>query len=184
MTTVLPTPDIRNLKYQPLIDPAAFAGFECGEDEIDRHLDKCWEWQAMHRARIFCAHVDGVPEAYGFYCLGILAHDHKGMDADIVRASEGRKYVPFIYVHYFGVRSEHQNKKIGTMLFGNLLDRCTSVVENVGVFGVALNALTPRAVNLYHNYGFRQRNDTKYPLMILPTQSLLDLTRPNAPKQE
>lgn len=85
--------------------------------------------------------------------------------------------VPFIYLHYFAVRKEFQGSKIGTMMLGNFLDRCASVVENVGLFGVALNALTPRAANLYYKYGFRQRNETKHPLMILPSQSLLDLTR-------
>lgn len=85
--------------------------------------------------------------------------------------------MPFIYLHYFAVRKEFQGSKIGTMMLGDLLDRCASVVENVGVFGVALNALTPRAANLYYKYGFRQRNETKYPLMILPSQTLLDLIR-------
>jgi hypothetical protein len=63
------------------------------------------------------------------------------------------------------------------MLLGNLLSRCGYVVRNVGVYGIALNALTPRALELYEMYGFRQFNDTKYPLMLLPTQSLIDLTK-------
>ncbi|WP_374654310.1 GNAT family N-acetyltransferase [Dongia sp.] len=175
--TALPTPDIRSLKYTLLKDRSvALKDFECGESTADRNIDKCCEWQSMHRARVFCAHMDGIEQAYGFYCLGILAQDPGGMDADIVRAGEGRKFVPFIYVHYIGVRREFQNQNIGTMLLGNLLERCGMVVRNVGVFGVALNALTPEVAKLYHKYGFRQRDERKYPLMILPSQSLIELT--------
>jgi GNAT superfamily N-acetyltransferase len=175
MTTALPTPDIRSLKFSALVDPTQLRSFECGESQIDRSIAKCCEWHVMHRAKTFCAHVDGVPEAYGFYSLGIIAQDPKGMDADIVKAGEGRNFVPFIYLHYIAVRVEFQKQKIGTMMLINMLERCYTVTSNVGIFGVALNALTPRAIALYHKYGFRQRNETKYPLMILPSQTLSDL---------
>jgi GNAT superfamily N-acetyltransferase len=177
MTTALLAPEINSLKFLPLKDLAAFRGFESGEREIDRNLEKCCEWQDKHRARVFCAHMDGVTEAYGFYCLGISAAEAGGMDADVTRANDGRKFVPFIYVYYIAVRQEFQNKKIGTMLLGNMLSRCGHVVRNVGVFGIALNALTPRVCLLYERYGFRQRNEMQYPLMILPTQSLIELTK-------
>ncbi len=67
------------------------------------------------------------------------------------------------------------------MLLGNLLSRCGYLVRNVGVFGIALNALTPRVVTLYQRYGFRQRSETKHPFMILPTQSLIELTKAEHP---
>src|SRR5262245_59099899 len=115
MTTALPTPDIRNLKFRPLADPLAFHDFECGESEIDRRIGTCCEWETMHRARVFCAYLDNVPQPYGFYCIGIWAQDPKGMDPDIQRAGEGRNFVPFIYLHYLAVRKDFQGAKIGTM---------------------------------------------------------------------
>lgn len=176
MTTALPHPEIGKLKFSHLSNRAAFRNFESGEREIDRNLDKCCDWHEKHRAKIFCARIDGVEEAYGFYCLAVSASDAKYMDEDIVRANDNRNFVPFICVNYFAVRREFQNNKIGTMLLGNMLSRCGYIVRNVGVFGIALNALTPRVLKLYNKYGFRQRSETKYPLMILPTQSLIDLT--------
>jgi ribosomal protein S18 acetylase RimI-like enzyme len=122
----------------------------------------------------------GVPQAYGFYCLGVITQNPKGMDADIVRASDGRDFVPFIYLHYIAVRQEFQGQKLGTMLLGNMLERSAEVVRAVGIFGIALNALTERASRLYFRYGFRQRDERKYPLMVLPSKSLLDLIPPRA----
>jgi GNAT superfamily N-acetyltransferase len=181
MTTALPPPDIRKLVFAPLINDAVLRDFESGEREIDRNIAKCCVWQAQHRAKVFCAHIEGVPEAYGFYCLGVSASEAKYFGEDISAANDSRAFVPFIYVYYFAVRQEFQNQKIGTMLLGNMLSRCGHVVRNVGVFGIALNALTSRVLALYGRYGFRQYNETKYPLMILPTQSLIELTRGEHP---
>jgi ribosomal protein S18 acetylase RimI-like enzyme len=121
-----------------------------------------------------------VPEAYGFYCLGITASDSKELGqefgAEIAEANDYRQYIPFVYVHYIAVRQEFQNQRIGTMLLGNMMQRCGHIVRNVGVLGIALHALTTRALKLYEGYGFRQFNELRYPLMVLPTQSLIDLT--------
>jgi hypothetical protein len=75
------------------------------------------------------------------------------------------------------VRLHHQSQKIGTLLLGDALFRCAQVVKNVGVYGIALHALTTRAADLYDKYGFRAYGKSKYPFMILPVQTLIDLTR-------
>ena len=125
--------------------------------------------------------MDGSPVAYGFYCLGVSASEAKYFGEDITKANDYRAFVPFIYLYYFAVRQEFQNRKVGTMLLGDMLSRCGFLVRNVGVFGMALNALTERALKLYAKYGFSQYNETKYPLMILPTQSLVQLTQDEHP---
>jgi GNAT superfamily N-acetyltransferase len=84
--------------------------------------------------------------------------------------------VPFIYLNYLAVRKQHQSQKIGAMLLGNALERCAVFVRNVGIYGVALRAISERVVKMYSRYGFRQVDDKKYPFMILPAQSLIDLT--------
>lgn len=64
-------------------------------------------------------------------------------------------------------------------LLGHCLRRCAQTVSEVGgVYGVALHALTTRAADLYDSYGFREYGRrTRYPFMILPAQSLLDLVQ-------
>jgi len=176
MTTALPIPDIRNLRFRPLESEAVFRDFKCGEREIDRNIEKCCFWHNSHRARVFCAHINGVQEAYGFYCIGVSASETKHFDEHLTDTDDYRPFIPLIYVYYLAVRENFQNQKIGTMLLGNMLSRCGYIVRNVGVYGIALNALTSRVLILYEKYGFRQFSDTKYPLMLLPTQSLIELT--------
>jgi GNAT superfamily N-acetyltransferase len=124
---------------------------------------------------VFCAFVGDDPVARGFYCLGISASEAKYFDAVITRENEGRNYVPFIYLNYLAVRKEHRSQKIGTVLLVNTLERCAHFVKNVGIYGVALHAINERVIKLYSRYGFRQIDDKKYPFMILPSQSLMDL---------
>lgn len=119
--------------------------------------------------------------AYGFYCLSISASESKYLCEEIIRANENLPFVPFIYVNYFAVRKEFQNQKIGTALLGDALSRCGRVVRNVGIYGIALNALTERLIGLYERYGFRPYGKrSKYQLMILPAQTLIDLTAAEA----
>jgi hypothetical protein len=64
-------------------------------------------------------------------------------------------------------------------MFMNALTRCRMVVDNIGVYGVSLHALTERAYRLYYKYGFRQHAEAnRFPFMILPTKSLIELTGP------
>jgi ribosomal protein S18 acetylase RimI-like enzyme len=176
MTIVLPTPDIRNLRIVSLPDVEALVEFDSGEKEIDRNVARCCERHAKHRSKVFCAMADGYTAAYGFCCLSISASESKYLSEEIVRANEGRAFVPFLYIDYLAVRKEFQEEQVGTMLLMNALTRCEQIVRNVGVFGLALNALTERSARLYERYGFRAYDErARYPLMILAAQSLIDL---------
>ena len=119
--------------------------------------------------------IDGCDFAYGFYSLGVSAADSKYMRMDLVTVGDERSYIPFLYLNYLAVRREFHGQKLGTLLLMNALTRCEQVARNVGVYGVALNALNDRAAGLYDRYGFRAYDKAKYPFMILPIQSLFDL---------
>jgi ribosomal protein S18 acetylase RimI-like enzyme len=175
MMTARPAVDISKLKFVSLPDDSILRDFDSGEREVDDHVAKSCEWHHKYRSRVFCAVSEEIPIAYGFYCLAISASDSKYLSEEIVQANDGRGFVPFIYINYLAVRRDYQNQKIGTVLLINALTRCEAVVRNVGIYGVALNALTPRAAALYDRYGFRQYSESKFPLMILPSQSLIEL---------
>ena len=98
------------------------------------------------------------------------------LDEEILRANESYKFVPFIYINYLAVQSEYQNNKIGTILLMNALQKCAHTITNIGIYGVALHAISDRVAGLYDRYGFRQcGKSSKFPFMILPAQSVLDL---------
>lgn len=178
MTTVAPTLDLTQLRIIPLPSNDALSDFRCGEPEIDRNLSKCCHWHACHRSRVYCAYLDGRPELYGFYCLGLHAHSSAHTEGFFTRSSDDvRNFIPFIYLNYLAVQREWQRGKIGTMLLLNALERCAIVIRNIGAYGVALNALSDGAAALYGRYGFRANDPSRqnYPLMVLPAQSVLDL---------
>lgn len=176
MTTVPQSIDFNNLRIEPLDDNEALRDFDSGENEVDRHIAKCCDWHKKYRHRTFCAFLSDKKIAVGFYCLGISAAESKYLDDRIVRASNGHAYVPFIYLNYLAVRSEYQGKKIGTILLLNALDRCAHAIKNIGIYGVALHALSDRTAGLYDRYGFREYGGrSKFPFMVLPAQSLIDL---------
>lgn len=178
MTIAGPALDIRRLRIVPAPSENVFADFRSGEDEIDRNLQKCREWHRCHRSRVFCAYLADEPDLYGFYCLGLHAHDSKSADEFFTRSSDDiRNFIPFIYLNYLAVREGFRRKKIGTMLLLNALERCALAIRNVGAYGVALNALNDDAAALYDKYGFKANNpgSRRAPLMVLPAQTILDL---------
>jgi len=175
MTIVLPPLDIRAVRIVPLASRGVLTDFESGEREIDRALGKCCDWQEKHRVRMFGAMIEGCDYAYGFYSLGVSAADSKYLALDLVKVGDERSYIPFLYLNYLAVRRDFQGRKLGTLLLMNALTRCELVARNVGVYGVALNALNDRAAALYDRYGFRAYDKAKFPFMILPIQSLFDL---------
>jgi GNAT superfamily N-acetyltransferase len=152
MTIAAPKPDITRLKISSIPSATALANFHSGEPEIDRNLDKCWPWQTCHKSRVYCAYLDGDVDPYGFYCLGLHAHESKYVDG-------------------------FRRNKIGTVLLMHALEKCARTIRDIGAYGVALSALSGEAADFYDHYGFRTKSpgSQKYPFMILPAQSVLDL---------
>ena len=172
-----PALDIALLKIVPLPSDSAFAGFSSGERAIDRNLTQCCAWHKCYRSRVFCAYLASDPYLYGFYCLGLHAHRADAIDGFFERASDDvRNFVPFIYLNFLAVRQEWQRRKIGTMLLMNALEKCSGVIQRIGAYGVALNALNDVSAALYDKYGFKAKKPMRRcPLMVLPAQSILDL---------
>ena len=168
--------DINDIKIISLPNIDALSGFKCGEREIDRNIGKCCGHHQKYRNRIFCGVLRNIDLVVGFYCLGVDATSAEYLDEGILRANETYKFVPFIYINYLAVQAEYQNNKIGKVLLMNALQKCAHTIINIGIYGVALHAISDRAAGLYDRYGFREcGKSAKYPFMILPAQSVLDL---------
>lgn len=177
MTTAAPALNLKELKIVPLPTETALLKFKSGEEEVDRNISKCGEWHTRHRSRTFVAYRPGEAEPYGFYCLGLHAHDSKFVGNIFQRTSDdARNFVPFIYINLLAVREDWHRHKIGTLLLLNAIERCALVLRNIGAYGIALNALNDRAAALYDRYGFRTNDPShRTPLMVLPAKSALDL---------
>lgn len=177
--TALPKPELNKIKIGPVSDAATLQGFRCGATEIDSKVDDSYTLHSQHRARVFCATIPDIPKAYGFYVLSVSAHETKYLADDPMFADYLNKtFLPYIYLNQIGVTKEWQSHGIGTILLINALQRCEQVCRNVGIYGVALNALNDRVAGVYDKYGFRglkKGGRSKMPFMVLPAQSLFDL---------
>ena len=175
MTTVPLPVDTEKLRIAPLDGAKMLDGFSCGEHEIDRNIRKCCEWHETYSRRVFCAFLGTEELACGYYCISISASESKYLDQKMVRDSGGQAYVPFIYLNYLAVGLDYQNNGIGKILLMHALERCSYVIKNIGIYGVALNALNDRAAGLYDGFGFREFGKNKYPFMVLPARTVLDI---------
>ena len=180
MTTAPHHVDLQGLRIEPLVDPAELANFDSGESEVDKHVDKCCDWHQRFQRRVYCAHVSNEVAALGFYSIGVSAADSKYVDRDVVGTHGVFGPVPFIYLHYIAVRSQYQSNGIGEMLLLHALEQAADAIQRIGNYGVALNALNERVAGLYDRYGFRAFDENmKYPLMVLPARSVLELFSPD-----
>lgn len=166
--------NIKNIKISPLADNSEISGLNCGESEIDKYIPRCCDRHSKHRAKVFCAKDSVSGSTIGFYCLSISAVDSENIKNEFRMHDEYHKYIHFLYLNYLAVEKAYQCMGVGTFMLVDALIRCANLANNAGTFGVALNALTPRAATLYDKYGFRQFDEHKYPMMILPVQSLFD----------
>lgn len=174
--TVRQIVDASNIRIAPLRDASMLKGFSSGEREVDRNIEKCCGWHEKYRNRIFCASIKERDSVVGFYCIGVSATESKYIDVSILRSDETFKFLPFVYINYIAVHCEYQNNKIGTCLLLNALEKCAWTVRNVGIYGVALHAISDRAAGLYDRYGFQEvSKGMKCPFMILPARSVLEL---------
>lgn len=168
-----------SFRYAILSDPACLDGFSCGERSIDRRISNCCEQHSIYKSRLICIFTARDPKAIGFYCLSAHGLQSNAFDQSEKEKKDWAGLVPFIYINYLAVRKDVQNRRVGSSLLVNALKRCAIFADNVGLFGVALNALNDRVAVFYQKRGFSQRGDASSPFMILPTQTLLDMFGPN-----
>jgi GNAT superfamily N-acetyltransferase len=174
-----PPLDIHNVVIRTLADTDGFADFTCGVSEIDDWCrSKAADSDRRHKSRVFCATLNDSRQVSGFYSLSVRGSDAKHVGAEIARDFNESGFVPFVYIDYLAVRRELHRRQLGTIILMDALHRCSGLIRNMGCAGIALNSLTPQATAWYESFGFRrrQRGMAQFPLMILPAQSLLDLS--------
>ncbi len=100
----------------------------------------------------------------------------KGFDGEHSEHFARIGFIPFIYIDFLAVQTQHQGQQIGTGLMVNALRRCTFIASNVAIYGVALNSLNDRTTAFYRglHFGEKSAKGMQHPLMVLPVWTLLD----------
>lgn len=178
MMIVRPPVDFKKLSIRHLGDATCFSGFESGEREIDSKIMKCCEYHNIFRRRVFCAFYDQEELCCAFYCISILTSTTSSIKHILSLVHQSRNYIPFVYLHQIGVKKDMQNRGIGTALMMHAIARAAFAANNIGVFGMALNALNDRSAGFYDNLGFKAYDEkARFPFMVLPAQTLVKLDR-------
>jgi ribosomal protein S18 acetylase RimI-like enzyme len=150
--------------------------FSCGNSGIDQFINrKAARHHKEMRVRLFCAHRLSSASVIGAYALSISVEETNKLLQEDSGHYATKTHFPAIYIHSLAVLERYQSCGLGTVLLMNALERAYLVSENVAVFGVALRSLNDRTTKLYERYGFRKREESQNPLMILPMLSLRDL---------
>ncbi|MCJ2142772.1 GNAT family N-acetyltransferase [Methylobacterium sp. E-066] len=178
MTSATQNYDLKGIRIERIPSRDCVRRFKCGETSIDKWVsDKAFKHHDQDRSRVFCALKGESTAALGFYALSfspILPTYLFGQHAD--RYQDGD--APFVYIEWLAVQRSIQSNGIGTVLLINALQRAYSVSRNVAIYGVALRALNDRTRAYYEGHGFVAREDSAFPLMILPIWTLRDLFEP------
>jgi GNAT superfamily N-acetyltransferase len=127
--------------------------FECGEEEIERHLksDALWQNEELFGATYVAVDPADPAKVYGFYSLQV---------AELINKSNppGEKKLkglsmPIVKVTHFGVQKASQRQKIGETMLFDLYRRAYDVAEHVGCYAVCLEAINNDVVGFYNKYG-------------------------------
>jgi GNAT superfamily N-acetyltransferase len=124
---------------------------------------------------VFCAFNEDNPAALGFYALNLKPESNTHVDDQDSGWRDRSGFIPLVYIEYIAVQDVLQEQGIGTILFGNALDRAYQIANHVSVYGIGLRSLTSRTTKTYEKLGFGLKEKKEFPLMIMPVWTLVDL---------
>ena len=163
-------------EFKPLAADLQREAFSCGDDGIDKWFrKKALDHHQNLKCRVNTAFSnDGV--LLGFYAFCITVEDERLLD----RNSNLKKYAilrcyPTLQIHYLGVQKEYQEKGLGTIIMGRIIDVFREAASTLGVPVMTLVALNDRVAKLYSKMGFVPYGEKVSRRMLLPAQAALDL---------
>ena len=150
------------------------ANFDCGDDELNNYL-KYYAGQHIkqHMSKTFVASpIDCIEQVLGFYALSaghivfeeLLSQWQKKLP---------RYPIPIARIGRLAINQQHQGEGIGEYLLMDALYRCASLIEQIGLVGVVVDAKHESAKAFYQKFGFVEL--TYSPLtLVLPITNILD----------
>ena len=169
------------LFFRPLSSTCRIGAFSCGNVEIDKWFAKnARKSHDSFKSRVTTVRLEESGDPVGFYALGIALEDERflerGKFAKIETRSVNRQF-PALQFQWLAVRREHQNRGIGTVMIGRVIDVFIDAVENLGLPVMTLTAANSRVAAFYKRLGFDHYGGPGSMRMLLPADSALELRR-------
>lgn len=136
--------------------------FDCGNKLINKFVTSSLKKQVRDDlSRCFALLDQNDSDRFiGFYTLTSFAID--GPDLASISGSRLPNKVPCARMLMLGVDKSYQGCSLGSKLLLNAIDRILSVSEELGVFGLYLDA-APEAFDFYVSHGFAPLKERKDP---------------------
>lgn len=169
--------------FKPLAEKPQQGDFFCGVNEIDKwYFKDAWDYHNKFRCRVTTIHSGENGDLVGFYAFCVTLESERLLDksSHLHRFSVGR-YFPTLQIYYIAVQKSLQKGGIGTIAMGKIIDTFREVASLTGVPVMTLTAINQRAANLYASMGFVRFGGPGPIRMLLPAQSVLDLTTSGNP---
>ena len=148
------------------------AGFQCGNQALDRYLLKQARQDIRRRiSRVFVATSRPDPRTVaGFYTLSALAIEFARLPPDIARKLP-RHPIPAALIGRLAVTLQYQRRGIGSMLLADAIRRTLAVSDQIAIYAMVVDAANDDVVAFYQQFGFRCIDPDKQRLF-LPLKSI------------
>jgi GNAT superfamily N-acetyltransferase len=149
-------------------DPARHdvEGFACGEESLDRWLERyAGQGERRDSTRTFVV-VDVGATVRGYYTLvaGQIDHDQA---TETVRKGLSRHFpIPVAILARLAVDARSQSQGLGARLLNDALERIYRAAQEVAVRAVVVHAIDEKAATFYECFGFRSLGTAPRTLMV------------------
>lgn len=133
--------------------------FDCGEPELNDYLKKLANQHIktnISRTFVVTTVADD-KNILGFYTLSAGSVAFQNIPSKFKKIA--RYPIPIIRLGRLAVDKQSQGKRIGEFLLMDALHRCASHAEEIGIFGVVVDAKHQKAKDFYLKYGFCELTD-------------------------
>ena len=156
-----PDPQSLSLVIEPLNKDHNRNAFSCGNQSLDRYLQKTARQDAGRGfAAPFVAVTETDPQTIlGYYTLSSFSIDLGGLPPDIARRLPSYSKVPFTLLGRLAVDQKHQHQRLGKILLHNALQRALAGSSQIGSHAVVVDAIDDNAICFYQHFAFFQFPD-------------------------
>ncbi|MDJ0912352.1 MAG: GNAT family N-acetyltransferase [Desulfobacterales bacterium] len=165
--------EYRNLVIAPLNPSHDRAGFQCGNEALDRYLKKQAKQDIKRRiSRVFIAtKSDNQKLVIGYYTLSTLSIELNQLPEKLARKLP-KHPVPAALIGRLAVSNSAQGQGIGKMLLADAIKRTLAVSEQIAIYALVVDAIDDNAKGFYERFGFLRLSDDS-PRLFLPLKSII-----------
>lgn len=130
-----------------------------------------------HEQRVFCAHLDGSPNAIGYYALQIGTDSVDELpNANKNNYLKNKTAFPAVHLSHLGVDGPYQRQGLGEYLLMDVFSKVARIAECAGLYALTLQSLDADSTAFYESLNFTVYSENlANPKMLYPIEDILTL---------